>query len=105
MKSATSGWLRGGGVILWMYPAGVRRCALRWMSQVRPSCHTGAVNWGDEGIGRAAWGALRRRTGTSPQLSRWTWAADVALALAMAGSTLNSGYHHVDNSNGHGPRH
>ncbi|NUR29703.1 MAG: sensor histidine kinase [Catenulispora sp.] len=66
-------------------------------------CHTGAVNWGDEGLLRGAWGALRRRTGTLPKLSRWTWAADVALAVAMMGSTLNSGYHHADNGDAHGP--
>ncbi|WP_344657500.1 sensor histidine kinase [Catenulispora subtropica] len=61
------------------------------------------MNWGDQGAVRGAWAALRRRTGTLPPPSRWAWAADVALALAMVASTLNSGYHHSDNPNGHGP--
>ncbi|GAA2049727.1 sensor histidine kinase [Catenulispora yoronensis] len=49
------------------------------------------------------WAALRRRTGTPPHLSRWTWAADVALALAMVVGTINSGYHHADAPLDHGP--
>ena len=39
---------------------------------------------------------LRRRTGVLSPPSRWAWAADIALALAMVASTLNSGYHHAD---------
>ncbi|MFL6113377.1 MAG: sensor histidine kinase [Catenulispora sp.] len=45
---------------------------------------------------RKAWAALNRRTGRLSPPSRWAWAADIALALAMAASTLNSGYHHAD---------
>ncbi|NUR61576.1 MAG: sensor histidine kinase [Catenulispora sp.] len=52
---------------------------------------------------QGAWAALRRRTGTLPPPSRWAWAADIALALAMTASTLNSGYHHGDNPDDHGP--
>jgi signal transduction histidine kinase len=48
--------------------------------------------------------ALRRRTGNTPSPSRWAWAADVTLALAMVFSTLNSGYHHATtNPDQHGP--
>ena len=61
------------------------------------------MNWGDEGTLRGAWAALRRRTGTLPPPSRWAWAADGALALAMTMATLNSGYHHGDNPANHGP--
>jgi signal transduction histidine kinase len=49
------------------------------------------------------WAVLRRRTGTLPPPSRWAWAADIALALAMTAGTLNSGYHHADNPVSHGP--
>ncbi|NUP49755.1 MAG: two-component sensor histidine kinase [Catenulispora sp.] len=66
-------------------------------------CDTGAVNWGDEGPARSVWAALRRRNGTLPRPSRWAWAADVALALAMTVGTLNSGYHHAANPDEHGP--
>jgi signal transduction histidine kinase len=67
------------------------------------SCDTGPVNR-DEGRVRAAWGALRRRTGAPPSPTRWAWAADVALAMAMIFSTLNSGYHHaVTLPDRHGP--
>ena len=67
------------------------------------SCDTGPVNR-DEGWAAAAWSTLRRRTGAPPSPTRWAWAADVALALAMMFSTLNSGYHHaVVNPDQHGP--
>lgn len=67
------------------------------------SCDTGPVNR-DEGWAGAAWSTLRRRTGSPPSPTRWAWAADVALALAMMFSTLNSGYHHaVVNPDQHGP--
>ena len=67
------------------------------------SCDTGPVNR-DEGWAAAAWSMLRRRTGAPPSPTRWAWAADVALALAMMFSTLNSGYHHaVVNPDQHGP--
>ncbi len=68
------------------------------------SCDTEAVNRDDEGWTRAVWAAVRRRTGATPSPSHWAWAADVALALAMVISTLNSGYHHaVVNPDQHGP--
>jgi signal transduction histidine kinase len=68
------------------------------------SCDTEAVN-STEGRIRGAWAALRRRTGATPTPTRWAWAADIALGLAMAISTLNSGYHHevVMMPDQHGP--
>lgn len=53
------------------------------------------MNRDDQGRIRGAWTALRRRTGAPPAPTRWAWAADVALALAMIFSTLNSGFHHA----------
>jgi signal transduction histidine kinase len=71
------------------------------------SCETEPVNRdgeGGAGWARGAWSAVRRRTGAPPSPSRWAWAADFALALAMIVSTLNSGYHHaVVNPEQHGP--
>jgi signal transduction histidine kinase len=55
---------------------------------------------------RKTWAALNRRTGTLSPPSRWAWAADIALAVAMVASTLNSGYHHADigvEPESHGP--
>src|SRR3954451_1375180 len=52
---------------------------------------------------RKALAALNRRTGTLPPPSRWAWAADIALALAMVASTINSGYHHADPPEPRGP--
>ncbi|ACU69617.1 histidine kinase [Catenulispora acidiphila DSM 44928] len=59
------------------------------------SCDTGPVNRDVEGWTRSAWNGLHRRTGASPSPTRWAWAADVTLAMAMVFSTLNSGYHHA----------
>ncbi len=61
------------------------------------SCDTEPVNRDDEDrrLVRGAWAALRRRTGAAPAPTRWAWAADIALALAMMFSILNSGYHHA----------
>ncbi|MEZ0115959.1 signal transduction histidine kinase [Catenulispora sp. EB89] len=68
------------------------------------SCDTEAVNRDDEGWLRSVWTAVRRRTGATPSPSHWAWAADIALALAMVISTLNSGYHHAAvNPSQHGP--
>jgi signal transduction histidine kinase len=68
------------------------------------SCDTEPVNRDVEGRARSVWGTLRRRTGAPPSPTRWAWAADIALALAMLVSTLNSGYHHAAvNPDQHGP--
>ena len=73
------------------------------MSRGAGACETEAVNWGDEGMIRAVLNSLRRRTGTLTPPSRWAWTADIALALTMAFSTLNSGYHHPQGPRGGGP--
>ena len=68
------------------------------------SCDTEAVNRDVEGRIRSAWTGLHRRTGAPPSPTRWAWAADITLAMAMMFSTLNSGYHHaVPNPDQHGP--
>ncbi|MEY9859467.1 signal transduction histidine kinase [Catenulispora sp. GAS73] len=62
------------------------------------------MNRDDEGWVRVVWTAVRRRTGATPSPTHWAWAADIALALAMVISTLNSGYHHaVVSPDQHGP--